>query len=1072
MRYRVLASFQGAPYEAGIGPEESDVVLFAACPPPENLRFEPATGHWRKQVNRAHVQSLYESRPVGMFRGERCVVLDDLTDRLHIVYLGHDALRAAQLGYWEVDRGVFELITPRQEVTDIVEQRLPLKPAGDSGEYLRPVHTPPGGTPIRPFDDYLSQYSSSQSGSESQPGSPGFVPSGGSGPLGYSPELSLNSQVRSDQIRSDQGLPRPVEQSGVAVPVVAEPPLPLEAQALRAATTASRRSQKNGQGRSSQSRRSQSGSAAPPEAQPPAGPQPQAGAQPHAGMAGAGGQAQNLFPAPVQTLAPGPELGSTRLQMAPSAVALQAPERLPQPEQNLVAAPDQAQAGLIQVAGPFPAQAPVAVPIPTPAEAQIPPVAMPTQPVSAPQPTIPPQISPSQHGPYQTGPQQAFIEASTVMPAEAPVHPSAPTQSPAPTQPPQAAPAAQAQSATPAQAGTRVQPEVQPPNPVGQPIIHGQLPTAQTSTPGAPAHPQNQSVSAPVQLQPQPSFVPVIELAPSGIAPSSADARTALIDRAAGAVAPEPIVSQEPHAPASSPQTQPRQTPPVPADTAPAQSAQPQAAQPQPLQPQAVQAQAAEVSAAADPASAGQVQPVPMDPAQAQMSAPAPHLTAQHLTAQHPAAQHPTAPDLTAQHHAAPLVVPPAPAPAAPSAEPAQVSVPPMAHPAIVPLTHELAAAAGMTGVEPTVRAPEYSPVETSSQPAGDRPQDSVQPPATGAPIAIAAVADSTPAPAPNSTAEPQAPAQAAPEHQHPVTSGHAEQPVAPLMPTVPEFSAARLQSASAPQQAPTADAAPPVSQPTSVSQAAQSGDQAPAGHVGPPEHTAVPNPPSAPAGTIQADYPPLPDQGTGAVLTDPTPPITQMPTTAGPPAGISDASNIGQQAVSAPGAVPSWIPQNHVHAQVTAPAPADGRPANPMPAHPAQPDVDQQAGLAQHPAPRLEQHPQPELPTDQLDPVEQHGHATAPRRRRATKRRLPTQKIFSDLAAQAAIPAAAYAIGEDVDGAMCLVRTDEGFEVFNAAAGARHEVRLFSDEESAYFYLFGVLVADSVRTGALVPRD
>ena len=96
---------------------------------------------------------------------------------------------------------------------------------------------------------------------------------------------------------------------------------------------------------------------------------------------------------------------------------------------------------------------------------------------------------------------------------------------------------------------------------------------------------------------------------------------------------------------------------------------------------------------------------------------------------------------------------------------------------------------------------------------------------------------------------------------------------------------------------------------------------------------------------------------------------------------------------------------------------------------------------------------------------------ASTTRRRRSTKRRLPTQKIFSDLATQAAIPAAAYAIGEEVDGAMCLVRTDEGFEVFNAAAGARHEVRVFQDEESAYFYLFGVLVAESVRTGALIPR-
>ena len=132
--------------------------------------------------------------------------------------------------------------------------------------------------------------------------------------------------------------------------------------------------------------------------------------------------------------------------------------------------------------------------------------------------------------------------------------------------------------------------------------------------------------------------------------------------------------------------------------------------------------------------------------------------------------------------------------------------------------------------------------------------------------------------------------------------------------------------------------------------------------------------------------------------------------------------------------------------------------------------------GLTEHmpipqPSPPLEPNPRLEpSPTSASEP--EADPAVSTRRRRATKKRLPTQKIFSDLATQAAIPAAAYAIGEDVDGAMCLVRTDEGFEVFNASGGARHEVRVFQDEESAYFYLFGVLVAESVRTGALVPRD
>jgi hypothetical protein len=123
MRYRLMATYQGAPYEAGIGPSDGDVVLFAACPPPEELGFEPATGHWRKPLRVQDVQALWESRPMATYRGQRCMVLDDLGDRLHIAYLGHDSFQAQQLGYWQVDRGVFELVTPRDEVTDVTEER-------------------------------------------------------------------------------------------------------------------------------------------------------------------------------------------------------------------------------------------------------------------------------------------------------------------------------------------------------------------------------------------------------------------------------------------------------------------------------------------------------------------------------------------------------------------------------------------------------------------------------------------------------------------------------------------------------------------------------------------------------------------------------------------------------------------------------------------------------------------------------------------------------------------------------------------------------------------------------------
>jgi hypothetical protein len=95
---------------------------------------------------------------------------------------------------------------------------------------------------------------------------------------------------------------------------------------------------------------------------------------------------------------------------------------------------------------------------------------------------------------------------------------------------------------------------------------------------------------------------------------------------------------------------------------------------------------------------------------------------------------------------------------------------------------------------------------------------------------------------------------------------------------------------------------------------------------------------------------------------------------------------------------------------------------------------------------------------------------APTPGRRSARKQRIPTRAIFSELADLAAIPRSAYALEQESDGAMCLLRTEEGFEVFSAADGARHEVRSFDDEEAAYFYLFGVLAAEAVRNGSLTP--
>jgi hypothetical protein len=90
--------------------------------------------------------------------------------------------------------------------------------------------------------------------------------------------------------------------------------------------------------------------------------------------------------------------------------------------------------------------------------------------------------------------------------------------------------------------------------------------------------------------------------------------------------------------------------------------------------------------------------------------------------------------------------------------------------------------------------------------------------------------------------------------------------------------------------------------------------------------------------------------------------------------------------------------------------------------------------------------------------------------RRAARKPRLAMSAVFADLVDMADIPRSAYAVDEEVTGAMCLFKTDGGYEVFSCAEDARHEVRFFEEEEAAYFYLFGVLAAEALRNGRLSP--
>jgi len=182
MHLRLMATYLGVPYQAGLGPDGNQVTLFSPAPPPEELGFAAGPGHWRKQVSVTDLGALWQSRPVGDYRGEPCLVLDDLGDRLHIAYLGRDAARAAQLGYWEIDREVFEVVVARQHVTDLVEQRLDFPLAAAMFPSSGP-ESPAGGRPG--YAEGVLGSSGSGPGNGTAAAGIGTDAAGNGGPEGY-----------------------------------------------------------------------------------------------------------------------------------------------------------------------------------------------------------------------------------------------------------------------------------------------------------------------------------------------------------------------------------------------------------------------------------------------------------------------------------------------------------------------------------------------------------------------------------------------------------------------------------------------------------------------------------------------------------------------------------------------------------------------------------------------------------------------------------------------------------------------------------------------------------------------
>jgi hypothetical protein len=230
MRLRLMATYLGVPYQAGLGPDGHQVTLFSPAPPPEELGFAAVSGHWRKQVGVTDLGALWQSRPVGDYRGEPCLVLDDLGDRLHIAYLGRDATRAAQLGYWEIDREVFEVVVERHEVTGLTEERLdfPLAaaifpPTGPESQTGGPAAAVTEMAGQAGYDGTAGNGGSAAAGAaagyvDGAPGIPRSVLGNGSGapgngrPEGYG--CAENGSRMPDRVAAWHGSPAPVPWKG------------------------------------------------------------------------------------------------------------------------------------------------------------------------------------------------------------------------------------------------------------------------------------------------------------------------------------------------------------------------------------------------------------------------------------------------------------------------------------------------------------------------------------------------------------------------------------------------------------------------------------------------------------------------------------------------------------------------------------------------------------------------------------------------------------------------------------------------------------------------------------------
>lgn len=120
MRDGYVAQWRGHEYEAS--PDGEEVRLYAPTPLDGFTEVHP--GRYRRIVPAGEIEQLAYLRTTCTWRGAPFIVLAEHDGWLRVEYTGGRAPVAEQLGLEQFDFGVYQGWAPRDEVTEVTEQRV------------------------------------------------------------------------------------------------------------------------------------------------------------------------------------------------------------------------------------------------------------------------------------------------------------------------------------------------------------------------------------------------------------------------------------------------------------------------------------------------------------------------------------------------------------------------------------------------------------------------------------------------------------------------------------------------------------------------------------------------------------------------------------------------------------------------------------------------------------------------------------------------------------------------------------------------------------------------------------